>query len=128
MAAAEGEAAAPHSVLGDPGKNERGLAMSNSAMNNGKRAQAVDLITLAMGRLQRVYDSPQTSSHHSEAKIALADLKMALNVLAELSYTNHRQVLPDLRLLVHRLEGIDEPNISEAHDDILEACLIVEYV
>ena len=102
--------------------------MSNSAMNNRKRTQAVDLITLAMGRLQRVYDSPQTSSHHSEAKIALADLKMALNVLAELSYTNHQQVLPDLRLVVYRLEGIDEPNISEAHDDILEACLLVEYV
>ena len=41
---------------------------------------------------------------------------------------NHRQVLPDLRLSVHRLEGIDEPNINEAHDDILEACLLVEYV
>ena len=102
--------------------------MSNNAMDYGKRIQAVDLITLAMGRLQRVYDSPQTSSHHSEAKIALADLKMALDVLTKLSNTNHRQVLPDLRLLVHRLEGIDEPNISEAHDDILEACLLVEYV
>jgi hypothetical protein len=88
----------------------------------------VDLITLAIGRLQRMYDSPQTSSHHSEAKIALADLKMALYVLTEPSNKNHRQVLPDLRLLVHRLEGIDEPNISEAHDDILEACLLVEYV
>jgi predicted aminopeptidase len=56
--------------------------MSNGAMDNGKRIQAVDLITLAMGRLQRVYASPQTSSQHSEAKIALADLKMALDVLA----------------------------------------------
>jgi hypothetical protein len=101
--------------------------MSNGAMDNGKRIQAVDLITLAMGRLERVYASPQTSSH-SEAKIALADLKMALDVLTKLSNTNHRQVLPDLRLLVHRLEGIDEPNISEAHDDILEACLLVEFV
>jgi hypothetical protein len=102
--------------------------MSKIGMVKGKRSQAADLIRLAIGRLQRVYDSPQTSSHHSEAKIALADLKMALNVLTELSNTNHRQVLPDLRLLVHRLEGIDQPNISEAHDDILEACLLVEYV
>ena len=59
--------------------------MSNGAMDNGKRIQAVDLITLAMGRLDRVYASPQTSSHHSEAKIALADLKMALDVLTKLS-------------------------------------------
>ena len=102
--------------------------MSNNARDNEKRIQAVDLITLAIGRLQRVYDSPQTSSHHSEAKIALADLKMALDVLTEPSHTNHRQVLPDLRLLVHRLETIDEPNISEAHDDILEACLLIEDV
>jgi hypothetical protein len=102
--------------------------MSNIAMDNGRRILAVDLITIALGRLQRVCDSPQTSSHHSEAKIALADLKIALDVLTELSNTNHRQVLPDLRLLVQRLEGIDEPNISEAHDDILEACLLVEYV
>jgi hypothetical protein len=102
--------------------------MSNTAMDNEKRIQAVDLITLAIGRLQRVYDSPQTSSYHSEAKIALADLKMALNVLTELSHTNHREVLPDLRLLVHRLEEIDEPTISDAHDDILEACLLIEYV
>ena len=102
--------------------------MSDSAMDNGRRIQAVALITIAMGRLQRVYDNPQASSHHSEAKIALADLKMALNVLSELSHTNHRQVLPDLRLLVYRLEGIDEPNISEAHDDILEACLLIEDV
>jgi hypothetical protein len=102
--------------------------MSNGAMDNGRRIQAVDLITLAMVRLERVYASPQTSSHYSEAKIALADLKMALDVLTKLSNTNRRQVLPDLRLLVHRLEGIDEPNISEAHDDILEACLLVEYV
>jgi hypothetical protein len=65
--------------------------MSNIAMDNGKRIQAVDLITLAMGRLQRVYDSPQTSSHHSETKIALADLKIALDVLTELSNTNHRR-------------------------------------
>jgi hypothetical protein len=102
--------------------------MSDSAMDSGRRIQAVDLIKLAMGRLQRVYDGPQTSSHHSEAKIALADLEVALNVLTGLSNTNHRQVLPDLRLLVYRLEGIDESNISEAHDDILEACLLVEYV
>jgi hypothetical protein len=101
--------------------------MSNSAMNDGRRIQAVDLIRIAMGRLQRVYDSPQTSSHHSEAKVALADLHTALNVLTELSNTRHRQVLPDLRLLVYRLEGIDEPNISEAHDDILEACLSSMY-
>jgi hypothetical protein len=102
--------------------------MSKTEMDSGKRNQAVDLIRLAIGRLQRVYDSPLTSSHHSETKIALADLKMALNVLCEVNNTNHRQVLPDLRLLVHRLEDIDEPNISEAHDDILEACLLVEYV
>jgi hypothetical protein len=102
--------------------------MSNSGIDNTRRIQAVDLIRLAIGRLQRVYDGPQTSSHHSEARIALADLKMALTVLTEVSNTNHRQVLPDLRLLVHRLEGIDEPDISEAHDDILEACLLVEYV
>ena len=53
---------------------------------------------------------------------------MALDVPTKLSNTNHRQVLPDLRLLVHRLEGIDKPNIREAHDDILEACSLVEYV
>ena len=102
--------------------------MSKNELDSGKRIQAVDLITLAIGRLQRVHDDPQTSAYHSEAKIALADLKMALDVLTKLSNTNHRQVLPDLRLLVHRLEDIDEPNISEAHDDILEACLLVEYV
>lgn len=45
--------------------------MYNTAMDNEKRTQAVDLITLAMSRLQRVFDSPQTSSYHSEAKIAL---------------------------------------------------------
>ena len=50
--------------------------MSNIAMDGGTRIQAVDLITIAMGRLQRVHDSPQASSHHSEAKIALADLKI----------------------------------------------------
>ena len=102
--------------------------MSKSKLDNGKRIQAVDLITLALRRLQRVHDNPQTSAHHSEAKIALADLKMALQVLTEVTHTDHRQVLPDLRLLVYRLEDIDEPNISEAHDDILEACLLVEYV
>jgi hypothetical protein len=102
--------------------------MSNNAMDNEKRIQAVDLITLAIGRLQRVYDSPQTRSHQGEAKIALADLKMALNVLTELSHTNHWHVLPDLRLLVHKLEEIDDPDISDAHDDILEACLLIEYV
>jgi hypothetical protein len=102
--------------------------MSKSKMDSGKRIQAVDLITLAIGRLQRVHDDPQASAHHSEAKISLADLKMALEILTEAAHTDHRQVLPDLRSLVHRLEDIDEPNISEAHDDILEACLLVEYV
>jgi hypothetical protein len=100
--------------------------MSNSAMDDGRRIQAVDLIRIAIGRLQHVYDNPQASSHHSEAKIALGDLDSALKVLNELGNTNHRQVLPDLRLLVYRLETIDEPNISEAHDDILEACLLIE--
>ena len=103
--------------------------MSKSGgMDNRKRIQAIDLIKLAIGRLQRVYDGPRTSSHYSEAKIAMADLEMALNVLSEVINTDHRQVLPDLRLLAHRLEEIDEPNISEAHDDILEACLLIEYV
>jgi len=102
--------------------------MSNSAMDDGRRIQAVDLIRTAIGRLQRVYYNPQASSHHSEAKIALADLNSALNVLTELGNTNHRQVLPDLRGLVYKLDTIDEPNISEAHDDILEACLLVEDV
>jgi hypothetical protein len=102
--------------------------MSNSAMDDGARIQAVNLIRIAIGRLQRVHDNPQTSSHHSEAKIALADLNSALKVLNELGNTNHRQVLPDLRGLVYRLEAIEEPNISEAHDDILEACLLVEDV
>jgi hypothetical protein len=102
--------------------------MSKNALDSGKRIQAVDLITLAIGRLQRVHDDPQTSAYHSEVRIALADLKTALRILTEVNQTDHRQVLPDLRLLVHRLEDIDEPNISEAHDDILEACLLVEYV
>jgi hypothetical protein len=102
--------------------------VSNSAMDDGTRIHAVDLIRIAIGRLQRVHDDPQASSHHSEAMIALADLNSALNVLNELDNTNHRQVLPDLRLLVYRLETIDEPNISEAHDDILEACLLIEDV
>jgi hypothetical protein len=75
-----------------------------------------------------VHDDPQTSAYHGEARIALADLKTALKILTEVNQTDHRQVLPDLCLLVHRLEDIDEPNISEAHDDILEACLLVEYV
>ena len=102
--------------------------MSKAGMDDRRRIQAIDLIKLAIGRLQRVHESPQASSHYSEAKIALADLQMALKLLTEVSHTDHRQVLPDLRLLVHRLEEIDEPNISEAHDDILEACLLVEYV
>jgi hypothetical protein len=102
--------------------------VSNSAMDDGTRIQAVDLIRTAIGRLQRVYDNPQASSHHSEAKIALAALNSALNVLNKLGNTNHRKVLPDLRMLIYRLETIDEPNISEAHDDILEACLLIEDV
>jgi hypothetical protein len=97
-------------------------------MDDGTRIQAVDLIRTAIGRLQRVYDNPQASSHQSEAKLALGDLNSALKILNELGNTNHRQVLPDLRLLVYRLETIDEPNISEAHDDILEACLLIEDV
>jgi hypothetical protein len=115
-------------VLRDHPRQERGLAVSNSAMDDGTRIQAVDLIRIAIGRLQRVHDSPQASSHHSEATIALADLNLALNVLNELGNANHRRVLPDLRLLVYRLETIDESNISEAHDDILEACLLIEDV
>jgi hypothetical protein len=102
--------------------------MSRNELDNGKRIQAVDLITLAIGRLQRVHDDPQASAHHSEARIALADLKTALKILTEVNHTDHRQVLPDLRLLVNRLVDIDELNISEAHDDILEACLLIEYV
>ena len=103
--------------------------MSNSEMDDGTRIQAIDLIRTAIGRLECAYDNPQASLHHSEAKIALEDLNSALKVLNELGNTNHRQVLPDLaRLLVHRLETIDEPNISEAHDDILEACLLIEDV
>ena len=102
--------------------------MSKNELDSGRRIQAVDLITLAIGRLQRMHDDPQASAHHSEAEIALADLKMALKILTEVTHADHRQVLPDLRLLVHRLEDIDEPNISEAHDDILEACLLIEYV
>ena len=102
--------------------------MSKNELDSGRRIKAVDLITIAIGRLQRVHDDPQTSAYHSEARIALADLKTALKILTEVNHTDHRQVLPDLRLLVHRLEDIDEPNISEAHDDILEACLLVEYV
>jgi hypothetical protein len=109
-------------------RQERGLDMPNSAMDDGRRTQAADLIGIAIGRLQRVYDNPQASSHYSEAKIALADLNSALNILTELGNTNHRQVLPDLRGLVYRLEAIDEPNIGEAHDDILEACLLIEDV
>jgi hypothetical protein len=102
--------------------------VSNSAMDDGTRIQAVDLIRTAIGRLQRVYDNPQASLYHSEAKIALTDLNSALNVLSKLGDANHRKVLPDLRMLVYRLETIEEPNISEAHDDILEACLLIEDV
>ena len=102
--------------------------MSKNELDSGRRVKAVDLITIAIGRLQHVYDDPQTSAYHSETRIALTDLKTALEILTEVNHTDHRQVLPDLRLLVRRLEDIDEPNISEAHDDILEACLLVEYV
>jgi hypothetical protein len=102
--------------------------VSNSEMDDGTRIQAIDLIRTAIGRLECAYDNPQASPHHSDAKIALRDLNSALKVLNQLGNTNHRQVLPDLRLLVHRLETIDEPNISEAHDDILEACLLIEDV
>jgi hypothetical protein len=98
--------------------------VSNSEMDDGTRIQAIDLIRTATGRLECAYNGP----HHSEAKMALGDLNSALRVLNELGNSNHRQVLPDLRLLVHRLETIDEPNISEAHDDILEACLLIEDV
>jgi hypothetical protein len=102
--------------------------MSKSETDEEQRRQVGDLIRIAIGRLQRVNASPETSSHNSEAKIALADLNTALNVLSEPSNTNHREVLPDLRFLVHRLEDIDDQNISDAHDDILEACLLIEYV
>jgi hypothetical protein len=102
--------------------------MPDIAMDDGTRIQAIDLIGTAIGRLQRVHDDPQASLYHSECKIALRDLDSALKVLKELGNTNRGQVLPDLRLLVHRLETIDEPNISEAHDDILEACLLIEDV
>ena len=101
--------------------------MSRSDTDEEKRRQAADLIRIAIGRLQRVYDSPETSSYNSEAKITLTDLEMALDILTKTSSTNHREVLPDLRLLVHRLEDIDEQNIIDAHDDILEACLLIEY-
>ncbi len=102
--------------------------MSKSETDEQRRRQAADLIQVAIGRLQRVYDSPETSSYNSESKIALADLKTALDVLTQSSSTNHQKILPDLRLLVHRLEDIDEQNIIEAHDDILEACLLIEHV
>lgn len=102
--------------------------MSNSEMDDGTRIQAIDLITTAIGRLKCAYNNPQASPYHSEAKIALGDLNSALKVLNELGSTDHLQVLPDLRLLVHRLETIEEPTISEAHDDILEACLLIEDV
>jgi len=102
--------------------------MSKSETDEEKRRQAGDLIRIAIGRLQRVNASPETSSCNSEAKIALADLKTALIVLGEPSNTNHREALPDLRFLVHRLEDIDDQNIIDAHDDILEACLLIEYV
>ncbi|MEO7208495.1 MAG: hypothetical protein ABI145_17410 [Steroidobacteraceae bacterium] len=102
--------------------------MYNSETDEEKRRQAADLIRIAIGRLQLVYDSPETSSYNSEAKIALTDLKTALDILSQSSSANHREVLPDLRFLVHRLEDIDEQNIIEAHDDILEACLLIEYV
>jgi hypothetical protein len=68
--------------------------MSKSELDDRKRIQAIDLITLAIGRLERVYKSPQSSAHHSEAKIALADLELALNVLTDVSDADHRQVLP----------------------------------
>jgi hypothetical protein len=100
--------------------------MTKSAIDDESRIKAIDLINVAVARLQRVHDSPQTSSHLSEADIALADLKSALKVLTELSDTHRRQALPDLRLLVYKLDGIDESNICEAHDDILEACLLIE--
>ena len=102
--------------------------MSKSETDEEKRRQAGDLIRIAIGRLQRVNASPETSSYNSEARIALADLKTALIVLGEPSNTNHREALPDLRFLVHRLEDIDDQNIIDAHDDILEACLLIEYV
>jgi hypothetical protein len=102
--------------------------MSKSEPDEEKCRQAADLIRIAIERLQRVNASPETSSYNSEAKIALADLKTALTVLSEPSNTNHREVLPDLRFLVHRLEDIDDQNISDAHDDILEACLLIEFV
>jgi hypothetical protein len=102
--------------------------MSKSETYEQKRRQAADLIRIAIGRLQRVYDSPETSLYNSESKIALADLKTALDVLTQSSSTDHQEILPDLRFLVHRLEDIDEQNIIEAHDDILEACLLIEYV
>jgi hypothetical protein len=102
--------------------------MSKSETDEEKRRQAADLIQIAIGRLQRVNASLEISPYNGEARIALADLKSALIVLGEPSNTNHREVLPDLRLLVHRLEDIDDQNISDAHDDILEACLLIEYV
>ncbi|HEY6621544.1 MAG TPA: hypothetical protein VIY68_18520 [Steroidobacteraceae bacterium] len=102
--------------------------MSKSETDEQRRRQAADLIQIAIGRLQRVYDSPETSSYNYESKIALADLKTALDVLTQSSSKNHQKILPDLRLLVHRLEDIDEQNIIEAHDDILEACLLIEHV
>jgi len=102
--------------------------MSKNKIGEDKRRQAADLIQIAIGRLQRICDNPETSSHNTEAKISLADLKAALNILTDLSSTNRREDLPDLRLSVHRLEDIDDQNIIEAHDDVLEACLLIEYV
>jgi hypothetical protein len=102
--------------------------VSNSEMDDGTRIQAIDLIRTAIGRLECAYENPQASPHHSEAKIALRDLNSALKVLNKLGNPDHQQVLPDLRLLVHRLEISEEQTISEAHDDILEACLLIEDV
>lgn len=102
--------------------------MSRAAIDDETRVKAIDLIRAAVGRLTRVHDNPQTSSHLMETEIALTDLKAALKILTELSDTHRRQALPDLRLLVYKLDGIDEPNITEAHDDILEACLLIEDV
>lgn len=102
--------------------------MLKSAMDEETRIKAIDLIRCAVGRLQQVHDHPQSSSHLQKADTALADLKAALKVLNSLSDSHRREALPDLRSLVYEIDGIDEPNISEAHDDILEACLLIEDV
>jgi hypothetical protein len=101
-----------------------------SVMHERVRTEALRLLRLAVGRLDRAHaDLTRMGATRADGhvvKTTLADLNFAVTVLNDADSPNHWHVLPDLRKAQASLQPINHADVRGAWSDVTEATMLIE--